>query len=298
MSESNEKEQMPGIRYHDQTPVAKADNKRLRSAFSPTDDNDNNDELKNTIQEAVASAIPGIVKIIEEQIIQSIQSAIDERLNKAKDEIKKEVNESIYYAEERCNLKAKCESELLESYNRRENVRIIGLPEEVSDDPEKKNDEDYDRTSEKVVDFGSALESSITSDDISIAHRLPNFNGQRPRHVIVRFTRRVAKINLLKSKKNAANFDQLKHVRIFEDMTAPRLKFFNLMKEDRRIEKVWSREGTIHYIKNDAADNKVYKIHSLYDGGQKLGYDFYTVQRCFNSSESRVFTETSKESGS
>ena len=37
---------MPGLRYHDQTPVAKADNKRLRSAFSPTDDNDNNDELK------------------------------------------------------------------------------------------------------------------------------------------------------------------------------------------------------------------------------------------------------------
>ena len=68
------------------------------------------------------------------------------------------------------------------------------------------------------------------------------------------------------------------------------------MKEDRRIEKVWSREGTIYYIKNDAADNKVYKIHSLYDGGQKLGYDFYTVQRCFNSSEFRVFNETSKES--
>ena len=41
-----------------------------------------------------------------------------------------------------------------------------------------------------------------------------------------------------------------------------------------RIEKVWSREGTIYYIKNDAADNKVYKIHSLYDGGQMLGYDF------------------------
>ena len=197
----------------------------------------------------------------------------------------------------RCNLKTKCGRELLESYNRRENVRIIGLPEEVSDDPAKKNDEDYDTTIEIVVDFPSALESSITSDDISIAHRLPKFNGHPPRHVIVRFTRRVANINLLKSKKNA-NFDQLKHVRIFEDMTAPRLKFFNLMKEDRRIEKVWSRKGTIYYIKNDAADNKNSKSHSLYDGGQKLGYDFYTVQRCFNSSESRVFNETSKESGS
>ena len=69
--------------------------------------------------------------------------------------------------------------------------------------------------------------------------------------------------------------DQLKHVRIFEDITAPKLKFLNLMNEDKRIEKVWSREGTIYYIKNDAADNKVYKIHSLYDGGQMLGYDFY-----------------------
>ena len=130
MSESNEKEQMPGLRYHDQTPFAKADNKRLRSAF----------------------------------------------------------------AKERCNLKAKCESELRESYNRRKNLRRIGLPEEVSDDPTKKNDEDYYTTIEKVVDLASALQSSITSDDISIAHRLPYFNRHRPRHVIVRFSRQVAKI--------------------------------------------------------------------------------------------------------
>ena len=97
MSESNEKEQMTGLRYHDQTPFAKAD-KRLRSAF----------------------------------------------------------------AEERCNLKAKCESELRESYNRRKNLRRIGLPEEVSDDPTK-NDEDYYTTIEKSCRscFSSTVEHNI-----------------------------------------------------------------------------------------------------------------------------------------
>ena len=59
MSESNEKEQMPGLRYHDQTPVAKADNKRLRSAFSPTDDNDNNAELKKYNSRSRCISDPG-----------------------------------------------------------------------------------------------------------------------------------------------------------------------------------------------------------------------------------------------
>ena len=62
------------------------------------------------------------------------------------------------------------------------------------------------------------------------------------------------------------------------------------MKSDNNIEKVWSREGTLHYVKA-GGDNRVYKINSLYDGGQALGYDFYTVQSCFK--DTRVFIRKS-----
>ena len=189
--------------------------------------------------------------------------------------------------EERCDFKAKCESELLEQYNRRENVRIIGLPEVSSN-------ETYEQTIEKVANLATGLETNMTAEDISIAHRLPNRNNKRPRHVIVRFARRVERVNMLKNKKNLANFEPLQHVRIFEDMTAPRLKFFNLMKNDPSIERVWSREGTLFYIKSGG--NKVHKVTSLYEGGKLLQYNFYDVLNCFKDFNG-VFNEQSGASG-
>ena len=131
---------------------------------------------------------------------------------------------------------------------------------------------------DSVVDLASVLEAEVSANDISIAYSLPT-KKPGPRPLIVRFSRRVAKVNLLRNKKNLENFDNLKNVRIFEDMTAPRLKFFNLMKSDNNIE-FCSREVTLHYVKA-GGDNRVYKINSLYDCGQALRYDFYTVQSCF-----------------
>ena len=146
---------------------------------------------------------------------------------------------------------------------------------------------------DRVADLASVPEAEVSANNISIAHPLPT-KKPGPRPLIVCFSRRVAKVNLLRNKKNLEKFDNLKNVRIFEDMTAPRLKFFNLMKSDN-IEKVWSREGTLHYVKA-RVDNKVYKINSVYDGGQALGYDFYTAQSCFK--DTRVFIRRSQESGS
>ena len=145
-----------------------------------------------------------------------------------------------------------------------------------------------------MASLATGLETNMTAEDISIAHRLPNRNNKRPRHVIVRFARRVERVNMLKNKKNLANFEPLQHVRIFEDMTAPRLKFFNLMKNDPNIEKVWSREETLFYVKS--GDNKVHKITSLYEGGRLLQFNFYDVLNCFKDFNG-VFTEQSGASG-
>ena len=282
LSPSKDAQKMPDLRYHDQTPLAKAD-KRLCSALSPED---NESDLTKTVQEAiqaaVASSMPDIMKTIQDQLTTKIKAAVDESLKSLREDITREFKETVFYAEERSDLKAKCESEMLESYNRRENVRIIGMPESSAD------------VMDRVVDLTSLLDAEVSANDISIAHPVPT-KKPGPRPLIVRFSRRVAKVNLLRNKKNLENFDKLKNVRIFEDMTAPRLKFFNLMKSDNNIEKVWSREGTLHYVKA-GGDNRVYKINSLYDGGQALGYDFYTVHSCFK--DTRVFIRKSQESGS
>ena len=274
---------MPDLRYHDQTPLAKPDNKRLCSELSPMmEESDLTKTVNETIQAVLTSSMPEIMKTIQDQLTVKIKAAVDECLRSLREDITKEVKQTVFYAEERSDLKAKCESEMLESYNRRENVRIIGMPDSTAD------------AIGRVVDLASALDAEVSANDISIAHPLPT-KKPGPRPLIVRFSRRVAKVNLLRNKKNLDKFDNLKNVRIFEDMTAPRLKFFNLMKSDNNIEKVWSREGTLHYVKA-GADNRVHKINSLYDGGQALGYDFYTVQSCFK--DTRVFNRRSQESGS
>ena len=202
--------------------------------------------ISDGIKEAMRTAISELVESVKREIKDYVKAEIAKAVHELKEEtmqVRSEVLGAVNNVEERCDFKAKCESELLEQYNRRENVRIIGLPEVSSN-------ETYEQTIEKVANLATGLETNMTAEDISIAHRLPNRNNKRPRHVIVRFARRVERVNMLKNKKNLANFEPLQHVRIFEDMTAPRLKFFNLMKNDPNIEKVWSREGTLFYIKS------------------------------------------------
>ena len=59
-------------------------------------------------------------------------STIAEATTKLKAEVLNMVKGEIVNVECRSNLKALSEAELLESYNRRENVKILGITEETS----------------------------------------------------------------------------------------------------------------------------------------------------------------------
>ena len=78
--------------------------------------------VNEAIQAVVTSSMPEIMKTIQEQLTVKIKAAVDECLRSLREDITKEVKETVFYAEERSDLKAKCESEMLESYNRRENA--------------------------------------------------------------------------------------------------------------------------------------------------------------------------------
>ena len=83
---------------------------------------------------------------------------------------------------------------------------------------------------------------------------------------------------MLKNKKKLPERN-LPNVRVYEDLTMARIRFFNLMKADSRINKAWTRDGTIFFIWKE--DNKTYTINNLYDGGLFLEYSIDDVEECF-----------------
>ena len=98
----------------------------------------------------------------------------------------------------------------------------------------------------KVVDIANIIGASVTANDISIAHRLPS-RADKEKPIFVKFVRRIGKIDLLKNQKELAKKPNVQHVKVFEDLSAPGVKFFNPMKSDQRVEKVWTRKGVIYY---------------------------------------------------
>ena len=243
--------QPPVLRYMDRTPLMKAGaSKRGCSELSPLEER----SMEELMQSALAAQMPSIIAGIQAEVRNSVTAAINDAIAKLKDEF----SQKLTMSEERCNLKSLSEAELLESYNRRDNIKVIGLPEVIKDDGKP---EAYAETIKEVVKLADKMEVNVDEQDISIAHRLPSAQrGKRP--IIVRFNRRVSKIEMLKRKKSLENLDGYANVKVFEDISRPRLAFFNLMKRDSRIAMVWTRESNIFYqFKNERT---IHKITGLY----------------------------------
>ena len=141
------------------------------------------------------------------------------------------------------------EAELLESYNTWDNIRIVGVKEDRSSD--NKVSESYSQSMQNVLQLAEKVGGNVASQDISIAHRLPSRNKSKECPIIVKFSRSIAKLEILQEKKHLGALQDLKFVKIFEDLTLPRLRYFNYMKSDERIDKVWTREATIFFKCND-----------------------------------------------
>ena len=78
-----------------------------------------------------------------------------------------------------------------------------------------------------------------------------------------------------------ADKEGLKNISVFEDLSKARVNFIKMMKSDCRNKSAWTREGVIHYIWK--ADERLYRIDGLYEGGSSLKYRFQDVMNCFQS---------------
>ena len=164
-------------------------------------------------------------------------------------------------------------SEPFETYNRRENIKLLGFSPCSTEGKEI-----YQQTSKLIVDVAADIGMNLKEEDISIAHRLPS-NSEKP--IIAKFVRRITKLDFMKKKRNLAQSDTYKNVKVFKDWSKARVNFNNLMKADDRINSVWSTEGTLFY--EWKYDNLAYKIHGLYEGRIDLNYSIESVLNCFNS---------------
>ena len=191
--------------------------------------------------------MPIFIAKIQDEVQKTMVTAIDNALAKMKRELQDELLQKISSGVSKTDLKAMAHSEELEQYNRIENLRISGIPEaRYIDQNGTTRPETSQASVHKVGELGRFFESEINEQDMSISHRLPT---KKPGHrqLIVRFSRRITKINILQNKKNLAKAAETKGAKIYEDSAAPRLRFFNMMKADHRIESLRTKEGNISF---------------------------------------------------
>ena len=112
------------LRYQDQTPLGKQDSKRMRSELSPISELSKLDNIEKLVEAGVEKSLQKHFSQLSDQLISQMRILLDEAVKSIKTELRSEMMEN------RLELKMKSEAELLESYNRRENIRIIGVPEE------------------------------------------------------------------------------------------------------------------------------------------------------------------------
>ena len=274
---------MPVLRPYDQTPVTPSDSKTVKRSFdalSPVQESEIMTDnlwkkIEGTILSSINNAIPKIIENIVAELQCTFQSFVDTAVDQAKGEILTKVSQQIGFVDLKNDLMAKCEAEQLETYNRRDNIKILGLPENTRENGEPAG-ESYEHTMDKVLDLTSKLEASVDKKDLSIAHRLPSRRGN-VRPVIVKFSRRVAKIDVLRKKK--ALYENGSNIKIFEDVSRPRVMFLNMMRQDHRISSAYTKDGAILYTRKD--DNRVYKIVNLINGAYDLDYPLQDVMNCF-----------------
>ncbi|KAL8608721.1 hypothetical protein ACOMHN_067673 [Nucella lapillus] len=125
----------------------------------------------------------------------------------------------------------------LEQYTRKDNIKIINLqgdkPRETSDETEK-----------RVVDFlHSQLGlTTITSDHISIAHRVGPYRQSQNRPIIVKFISRKTKVSVMKNKRNLKG----QKIYINEDLTKLNAQRLAELKKHIGVLSAWSFEGSLY----------------------------------------------------
>ena len=268
----NFSEVMSELRFHGETPIRNGkdlDNPvaksvtRSFSVLSPVEESNSDVKLEKTVESSIKRSIDNLVPCILETIRTELRNTISEIVNVKISDLRNELDGKVNLEAAKSKLKNLSESEVLETYNRRDNIKLLGLSPCSTE-----GKENYQQTSKLVVDVAADIGINMKEGEISIAHQLPSNSERKP--ITAKFVRRIRKLDFLKKKRNLAQSDTYKNVKVFEDLSKARVNFINLMKADDRVNSLWSREGTLFY--EWKYDTLAYKIHGLYESGIDLNY--------------------------
>lgn len=226
-------------------------NKRDRAEVESSDDsmismsrNDLHDMITSAVNEAVKSAVNDA---IEKKIgdIQGLKENIDiitsemDRISTMVSEMKSALKEKdIVIADlgktvstlKSENVNLKCQLNDFENYQRKENLRIIGIPESKTE------------VSKTVVtEFFQKRDFKVKEADIHIAHRVGKKDGTRPRAMIVRLFDRNKRDSVIKERRKLKGSG----ITIAEDVSAMTMKTLMRVQRSDGIDNAWIWNGKI-----------------------------------------------------
>lgn len=149
-------------------------------------------------------------------------------------------------------IKAKCDD--LEQYSRRNNIRIIGVPESA--------EENTDAIIMQLMKEKLGVE--VKESDICRSHRVGRKKPGQQRQIIVKFTRHNVKSSIMRKKKVLRNAgDDLK---IQEDLTQGRLDAIKKLNNEHKekILTLWTIDGSIN-IRQKSNSEQILSVRKLID---------------------------------
>ena len=279
--------EIPILIFQDQTPLGtgrkedRPDIKRPFIMLSPPNEKSESimiQTIETTISKQMERLKTEVIKTIRTEMNESMKRLVDEAMEDFRSKFQRQVDEKVADQANSSKLYVLLQAEWMESYNRRDNVRITGLSEKNLQSENRKEYEQENVALTKVIELARQIDATIDEKDVSSAHRLPA-RGTQSRPIIVKFARSTAKNNLLRKEKLLRENQQLTYVRVFEDLSRPRLNFFNLTRNDPRIENAWRREGPIFFQRE--GNQQIEKIDQLFEGGKLLDYTYNDVRKRF-----------------
>ena len=236
--------------------MASAENQLISQSLSEI-----NEKLSNVLTKDDTAFIKTIIKDTVHQIKDQILSSVTRRIEviegdifechtqikSLKDKLKIKQTENEKLQESVRSLSTQCSRPNTsfeqnknenEQYSRLNSVRIMGL---AGDSPSQSSEVTTRMVIEKLnVQTGLRLDEH----DVDIAHRLGDYRSSKPRSVIVKFTRRQTKVNVLK---NAKKFKGT-NIFINEDLTKLNAEVLASLrlKDKKSVERAWSFDGKLY----------------------------------------------------
>ena len=168
--------------------------------------------IERTIKAAVATAIDAILPQLEKSVLGE-----NERLTKTIGDLRSVIQSQAF------------DVDRLVQYSRRENVRLHGVPETAGEN-----------THDVVISIAHDMGVDISSNDISVSHRLPKSRTMKERPIIVKFVRRNMKTALMMNKKTLRTIDRYRHIYINDNLTPLRSRMLRTLQNDDEVKRVWT----------------------------------------------------------